>query len=71
LLTAPQVIWADENMKKRALHDLLLSLPPCRTLIFVNSTRTVDIIDDYLFNTEFPVTSIHSKRTQMERENAM
>lgn len=58
-------------MKKRALQDLLLSLPPCRTLVFVNSVRTVDILDDFLYNVEFPVTSIHSKRTQLERENAM
>lgn len=58
-------------MKKRALHDLLLSLPPCRTLIFVNNVHTVDVLDDYLYNVEFPVASIHSKRTQLERENAM
>jgi ATP-dependent RNA helicase DDX3X len=37
-------------MKNKALYDLLLDLPPCRTLIFVNSWQKADIVDDFLFN---------------------
>lgn len=71
LLTTDKVVWVDDTIKKRALHDLLLSLPPCRTLVFVNNVRQVDTIDDYLYNLEFPVTAIHSRRTQQEREDSM
>lgn len=58
-------------MKQKALNDLLVDLPPCRTLIFVNAIPVADTLDDYLYNLEFPVTSIHSGRTQREREDAM
>ena len=58
-------------MKPKALNDLLLDLPPCRTLIFVNTSNRADLVDDFLYNLDFPVTSIHSGRTQREREDAM
>jgi ATP-dependent RNA helicase DDX3X len=35
------------------------------------SKRTADEIDDYLFNLDLPCTSIHSDRTQREREDAL
>lgn len=66
-----QVMWVEETQKKQALVDLLMSLPPARTMIFVATTGRVDVFDDELFNKDFPVTSIHSKRTQREREDAM
>lgn len=55
----------------RAIYDLLISMPPVRTLIFVNSKEQVDFVDDYLYNSGMPTTSIHSGRTQREREDAM
>lgn len=66
-----QVIHVDENMKKNALYDLLMSMVPIRTLIFVNSRDNVDYVDDYLYNRGLPSTSIHGGRTQREREDAM
>ncbi|KAJ5251903.1 hypothetical protein N7489_002313 [Penicillium chrysogenum] len=65
------IIWADQPKKMRALYDLLISMPPVRTLIFVNSKEQVDFVDDYLFNSGMPTTSIHGGRTQREREDAM
>jgi ATP-dependent RNA helicase DDX3X len=65
------VILTDPALKKKALFDLLQSLPPTRTMIFVNSKRAVDELDDYLYNLGVPVTSIHSDRTQKEREASM
>ncbi|KAL2391667.1 hypothetical protein ABEF95_000082, partial [Exophiala dermatitidis] len=44
---------------------------PSRTLIFVRSKKTADFVDDYLFNLALPSTSIHSDRTQYEREDAL
>jgi ATP-dependent RNA helicase DDX3X len=58
-------------MKRKALLDLLQSLPPTRTIIFVNSKRTAEEVDDFLFNSGMPCTSMHSDRTQKEREASM
>ncbi|CAG8898838.1 unnamed protein product [Penicillium egyptiacum] len=65
------IIWVDKEKKMRAVYDLLISMPPVRTLIFVNSKEQVDFVDDYLYNSGMPTTSIHSGRTQREREDAM
>jgi len=51
--------------------DLLLKQPPSRTLIFVETKRGADSLDDYLYNQNFPTTSIHGDRTQREREDAL
>lgn len=55
----------------QALFDLISSMPPCRTLVFCNNNGQCDTIDDFLYNENFPVTSMHSGRTQYEREDAM
>ncbi|CAI0651613.1 unnamed protein product, partial [Colletotrichum noveboracense] len=57
--------------KKSKLKEQIESLAACRTIIFVNSKRTADELDDYLFNMGFPCTSMHSDRTQLEREASM
>ncbi|KAK0615763.1 P-loop containing nucleoside triphosphate hydrolase protein [Bombardia bombarda] len=65
------IIFVDSFMKKKALIDLLQSLPPTRTMIFVNSKRAADELDDFLFNQGVPCTSMHADRTQKEREASM
>ncbi|CAL3968100.1 unnamed protein product [Diplocarpon coronariae] len=65
------VVYVEAHSKRKALFDLLLSAPPARTIIFVNSKRTADEVDDYLFNLDIPCTSIHSDRTQKEREDSI
>ncbi|RFU33669.1 hypothetical protein B7463_g2714, partial [Scytalidium lignicola] len=65
------VYYVEQSEKKKALYDLLLSTPPARTMIFVNSKRTADEVDDFLFNNDLPCTSIHSDRTQREREDSI
>ncbi len=66
-----QIVWIERNMKQKAVYDLLLSMPPSRTLIFVATKKTADFLDDYLYNLGLPSTSIHSDRTQREREDAL
>ncbi|KAI1960380.1 hypothetical protein LOZ58_004103 [Ophidiomyces ophidiicola] len=66
-----QVIYTEDDKKKKALYDLILSMPPSRTLVFVNNKQQADLLDDYLFNLALPSTSIHSDRTQREREDAI
>ncbi|KAJ5965844.1 Helicase C-terminal [Penicillium waksmanii] len=71
-LNVSQVIhFVEDRAKKRAVFDLLLSMVPIRTLIFANNKTTVDYLDDYLYNSGLPTTSIHSDRTQREREDAI
>ncbi|TAQ86167.1 hypothetical protein B7494_g5508 [Chlorociboria aeruginascens] len=65
------VVYTEPAMKRQALFDLLLSAPPVRTIVFVNSKRAADELDDFLFNKELPTTTIHSDRTQREREDAI
>ncbi|KAK1758542.1 putative ATP-dependent rna helicase [Echria macrotheca] len=65
------VIMVDPGLKKKALFDLLNSLPPTRTIIFTNSKRSADDLDDFLYNKGIPCTSIHADRTQKEREASM
>ena len=65
------VIQVDSHGKEAALVELLQSMPPCRTIIFVNSKRTADELDGSLFNMGMPCTSMHSDRTQREREDAL
>ncbi|TDZ51703.1 ATP-dependent RNA helicase ded1 [Colletotrichum trifolii] len=57
--------------KRTALKDQINSIEACRTIIFVNSKRTADEVDDFLYNMGFPCVSMHSDRTQLEREAAM
>lgn len=66
-----QVVWIERNMKQKAVYDLLIAMPPSRTLIFVATKKNADFLDDYLYNLGLPSTSIHSDRTQREREDAL
>jgi len=66
-----KIIWADAHQKRRALLDLMTTLPCGRTIIFVNNKRTADELDDMMFNMGLPCTSMHADRTQKEREDAM
>ncbi|KAL2128862.1 hypothetical protein VTI74DRAFT_8549 [Chaetomium olivicolor] len=65
------LVYVDLSMKKQALIDLLKSLPPTRTIIFVNSKRTAEEVDDFLYNQGMPCTSMHGDRNQKEREASM
>merc|ERR1719153_1882027 len=45
--------------------------PASRTLVFVETKRGADSLDEFLHREGFPVTSIHGDRTQREREEAL
>lgn len=66
-----RIIWTEDSEKKKALYDLIFSMSPARTLVFVNSKREADFVDDFLYNAGLPSTSIHADRTQREREDAL
>ncbi|KAI9266795.1 P-loop containing nucleoside triphosphate hydrolase protein [Phascolomyces articulosus] len=66
-----KVMYVEEENKREELRTLLNSQPPSRTLIFVETKRSADSLDQYLYERSFPSTSIHGDRTQMEREDAL
>ncbi|KAL2269499.1 hypothetical protein VTJ83DRAFT_1683 [Remersonia thermophila] len=65
------IVWVDPSLKKQALLDFLRSLTPTRVIIFANTKRTVEELDDLLFSHELPCTAIHGDRNQLEREASM
>ncbi|KAF9428937.1 hypothetical protein BGZ94_000432 [Podila epigama] len=66
-----KVIQVEEYDKEETLINLLLSQPPSRTLIFVETKRKADYLDDVLYNKNFPCISLHGDRNQQERELAL
>ncbi|KAF9172362.1 hypothetical protein BGX20_005802 [Mortierella sp. AD010] len=63
-----RVLLVEEYEKRDILVESLLQYPPSRTMIFVETKRTADNLDDFLYNMKFPTCSIHGDRTQAERE---
>lgn len=41
------------------------------TLVFVETKKGADSLEDFLYGVGYPVTSIHGDRTQKEREEAL
>ncbi|KAI9315145.1 P-loop containing nucleoside triphosphate hydrolase protein [Dichotomocladium elegans] len=66
-----RVTWVEQQNKRSELVKTLMQQPPCRTLIFVETKRDADTLDQYLYESKFPCTSIHGDRSQMEREDAL
>lgn len=72
-----KVFWVEEHDKRSFLLDLLnvadLQQPSAEslTLVFVETKKGADSLEDFLQNEGYPVTSIHGDRTQREREDAL
>ncbi|XP_073944641.1 ATP-dependent RNA helicase bel isoform X2 [Choristoneura fumiferana] len=75
-----KVVWVEESQKRSFLLDLLNAsnlLKNSRpeedqlTLVFVETKKGADQLEEYLDNDGYPVTSIHGDRTQREREEAL
>nr|CEL68940.1 TPA: ATP-dependent RNA helicase, putative [Neospora caninum Liverpool] len=63
--------YADEDQKLKLLVKLLRETEKGLTIIFVETKRKADMIEDYLVDDDFPAISIHGDRTQQEREEAL
>jgi len=73
-----KVVWVEEQDKRSFLLDLLdaaglqgESTDASLTLVFVETKKGADQLDEFLYREGFPVTSIHGDRTQREREEAL
>jgi ATP-dependent RNA helicase DDX3X len=73
------VLWVNEHEKRTYLLDLLSRLregspdysPDSLTLIFVETKKGVDALEEFLYQNKHPVTWIHGDRSQREREEAL
>ncbi|XP_017058487.1 ATP-dependent RNA helicase bel isoform X1 [Drosophila ficusphila] len=72
------ILWVYEPDKRSYLLDLLSSIrdgpeysKDSLTLIFVETKKGADSLEEFLYQCNHPVTSIHGDRTQKEREEAL
>jgi len=70
LITQNVVRCKDYREKTTMLLDLVQAVPGL-TLVFVETKRAADQLEDFLCRAERPATSIHGDRTQQEREAAL
>jgi len=75
-----KIVWVEESDKRSFLLDLMdaagladksQDAAASRTLVFVETKKGADSLDEFLYREGFPVTSIHGDRTQREREEAL
>lgn len=68
-----QVIWVDDYDKRAKCIELLREPISSQglTLIFVETKRAADSLDDFLYSQKFRCTSIHGDRSQAQREDAL
>ena len=64
-------IIADGVLDKNDYYFPDTETEPSLTLVFVETKKGADQLDEYLYREGFPVTSIHGDRTQREREEAL
>lgn len=75
------VVWVAEEDKRSFLLDILNSAglgaegnsikSESLTLVFVETKKGADSLEDFLYRRQYPVTSIHGDRSQREREEAL
>ena len=66
-----QIIFVEEHEKRSMLLDLLSNKDAGLTLIFVETKRGADALDEFLFSNGFQCTSIHGDRDQRSREEGV
>jgi len=67
-----KIVWVEEMDKRSFLLDLINAAgPDSLTLVFVETKKGADALEDYLYREGFPSTSIHGDRSQRERESAL
>nr|XP_034186222.1 ATP-dependent RNA helicase bel [Osmia lignaria] len=72
-----KIVWVEEQDKRSYLLDLLQAnnfadpTSESLTLVFVETKKGADMLEEYLHQMGYPVTSIHGDRTQREREDAL
>ncbi len=70
LVTQRFIRVEDEIQKQEMLLDLITSVSGL-TIIFVETKKKADMLEDFLLRKGFPATSIHGDRAQEDRTNAL
>lgn len=67
-----KVVWVDEEEKHKFLLDLINATDAnSLTLIFTETKKGADALDEFLYSRKYKSTSIHGDRSQREREDAL
>nr|CZQ42530.1 DEAD (Asp-Glu-Ala-Asp) box helicase 3 [Pimephales promelas] len=67
-----KVVWVEENDKRSFLLDLLNAAgKDSLTLVFVETKKGADALEDFLYREGYACTSIHGDRSQRDREEAL
>ncbi|XP_060626183.1 ATP-dependent RNA helicase DDX3X isoform X9 [Anolis sagrei] len=67
-----KVVWVEDSDKRSFLLDLLDATgKDSLTLVFVETKKGADSLEDFLFREGYACTSIHGDRTQRDREEAL
>uniref|UniRef100_A0A3B3BK21 RNA helicase n=1 Tax=Oryzias melastigma TaxID=30732 RepID=A0A3B3BK21_ORYME len=64
-----KVVWVEESDKRSFLLDLLRK--DSLTLVFVETKKGADALEDFLYREGYACTSIHGDRSQRDREEAL
>jgi ATP-dependent RNA helicase DDX3X len=65
-----RVRWIEDVEKKNALLELIPTVKGL-TLVFAETKRMADHLEEYLYSNKFAAASIHGDRNQQEREAAL
>uniref|UniRef100_A0A8C6V6I4 RNA helicase n=1 Tax=Neogobius melanostomus TaxID=47308 RepID=A0A8C6V6I4_9GOBI len=67
-----KVVWVEESDKRSFLLDLLSATgEDSLTLVFVETKKGADALEDFLYREGYACTSIHGDRSQRDREEAL
>ncbi|CAK6959092.1 DEAD-box helicase 3 X-linked a isoform X5 [Scomber scombrus] len=67
-----KVVWVEEGDKRSFLLDLLNATgKDSLTLVFVETKKGADALEDFLYHEGYACTSIHGDRSQRDREEAL
>ncbi|XP_061483453.1 ATP-dependent RNA helicase DDX3X isoform X2 [Rhineura floridana] len=67
-----KVVWVEESDKRSFLLDLLNATgKDSLTLVFVETKKGADSLEDFLYHEGYACTSIHGDRSQRDREEAL
>ncbi|XP_037646809.1 DEAD-box helicase 3 X-linked a isoform X9 [Sebastes umbrosus] len=67
-----KVVWVEDTDKRSFLLDLLnATVKEALTLVFVETKKGADSLEDFLYHEGYSCTSIHGDRSQRDREEAL
>lgn len=70
-LIVQHIEFVPQHEKRQMVLDLVQSLAEGLTLVFVETKKGADALEEFLVRNGIPATSIHGDRSQMEREAAL